>query len=466
LEARQFADLISMSYLRVRTESFLSGGDIIVPKGYSLQRSTIERAVGYGADFATVKVGLEELRKTRSKEALMPFFYAVIRFIDEFYPTSLSCEYCSPLRRLHLIDKYCLNTCDDHMVRVYAKMTSDITNIIDAAVLHRLKKDNPETTIENGLRAKAEVHSINRELKNYIILESEWLSPMEVRTVRLERRHWVKRVNDDQILKVNFVPNTKESVEELFEVLENGESWTIKGPWKDKKDLIRERYFRNLEHAVRQDPDIVIFPEMCLTVEILQSIVPFIKSLNINRDMIIVAGTIWNEESNHLYVFDEYGTQLLTQAKMSRYIAKGKDGIFRQEGIQIPNSDRLVNLLDIPSLGRFAFFICKDIMEEDVLMFLKQMQVNVLIVPAYTQSYDVLSRVKDLVASFHMIVVLANACGAVGNKRKPLGHVLLPTTTGSKREIRQIEITRSESICEDCITQCGGIVHKIDLKEC
>ena len=119
------------------------------------------------------------------------------------------------------------------------------------------------------------------------------------------------------------------------------------------------------------------------------------------------------------------------------------------------------DLLEIPGIGRVGVCICKDLINENVKMFHRYFGTNLLIVPAYTSSNDLLSSAKNLAEEFNCIVVVANACSAIGNKQKNcIGFLSLP----AKKDTTRTSLVReygNKDCAGECIRGCCGKLFSI-----
>lgn len=104
-------------------------------------------------------------------------------------------------------------------------------------------------------------------------------------------------------------------------------------------------------------------------------------------------------------------------------------------------------------------------LSEDVRLFHKHIGTDILIVPAYTSSSDLLSAAQNMSTDYNCIVVVVNACSAVegdGDLDKELGFVTLPMKVKGKRSSRVIPYFRRDCI-KICHEQCIGKRIEIDF---
>jgi hypothetical protein len=154
----------------------------------------------------------------------------------------------------------------------------------------------------------------------------------------------------------------------------------------NNEEQYKQKVLEILERLKFKSIDIVVFPEMVFSEDILTSVK---KYLNQNKGYftLIISGTIWKNRENKCVVISGDGLELIRQDKLNRYektrdtSAKGNN-----EGIYISSENKIINIFDVLNIGRFSISICIDFITEEYYKELEKIGTNMSFVPAYTSS--------------------------------------------------------------------------------
>lgn len=295
--------------------------------------------------------------------------------------------------------------------KIKGKLIDNYEKIVDRTVVH-------------------EKSIINRFLANYSVVKN---ANNRISLKTIEMHGFVERIKRNG-LKVALNPITKNDLLYYFDMIYHTDpspSFSVKVV-KDREEELNNVFFESLKNSVLNGADLIIFPEMHLTENLLKLVPNMIKQLKIERQSLIMAGTLSNSSSNTAYLFDNYGNLILKQKKYGQLLLKDSndDNITYIERREWDDTkDVLLALLDIVDYGRMSIFICKDVYDSAKKDTLINCSVDFLLMPSYSKSNSVSDYLQDLAKS-RVISFFVNSFGALLKKKenweKTLGKAVLP----------------------------------------
>lgn len=282
-----------------------------------------------------------------------------------------------------------------------------------------------DSTKHFGLRTRksnSDTSSINDSLENYLICYSENFTP---NMYIFKDEQFIKNIKDRESLNIAIMPLTNESIENLFDLEYNYKSFEINNAKKDKVLFIQEIFETQLRKVATCDVDIIIFPEMYLTDELVNNMTEVITNAFSSMSFydstkLIVTGTQWKNQSNICYIYDSSGQLIYQQHKFTPFRLKGKLE-------HLESNNNYVNFLDIYELGRIFTLICKDIESLAIKGIFKDTLADICLYSAYSPSLNVIKHSEDLAKTYNMITVFANACAAIPTDKKyNIGYSAIP----------------------------------------
>ncbi|MFA5283380.1 MAG: hypothetical protein WC366_02555 [Bacilli bacterium] len=369
-----------------------------------------------------INVFLENLDKTY--DSVMPkydFLVAFLWFYDKerlFAPLNDKFKY----KNLAFSGTYSKSTIEEGIrIRDYF-----ILPIIHSEIKGKLI-NNYEKIVSKTVHEK---NIINRFLLNYSIVKNKD-NLISLKTIEMHK--FVERIKSNG-LKVALNPIAYKNFEYYFTMITHVNpcpSFSVKVVEDHEKELINV-FSDSLNKSVAKGVDLIIFPEMHLTTKLLEQIPSMIKYLKIERQSLIMVGTLSNETSNMAYLFDNYGNLVLKQKKYGQFLLRDPNNINISyvEGREWNDAeDVLLALLDIVDFGRMSIFICKDIYEPKKKDALINCSVDFLLMPSYSESNSISDCLNDLAKS-RVISFFVNSFNAFLKKKenieKILGKVVLP----------------------------------------
>ena len=152
------------------------------------------------------------------------------------------------------------------------------------------------------------------------------------------------------------------------------------------EEQYKQKVMDILDKLALEKANIVIFPEMVFSDYILNSVKKYLNE-NKGRFSLIIAGTIWKNKKNECVILSGDGIELTRQLKLNPYHkTPNLQNEGNNEGIIVTEGNKIINILDIDSIGRFVTPICVDFISEGYYGEMKNMGVNLSFVPAYTSS--------------------------------------------------------------------------------
>lgn len=194
-------------------------------------------------------------------------------------------------------------------------------------------------------------------------------------------------INDNNKLKIAIVPISNK---DWFDVIDEKDgSFTIEYNDKDKEDIINHSYEKLLLELDGQGVDIVVFPELAILNNTTNQIIKFLSYnclVNKTRNLkLIFMGSRWFDKKNESILLSGSGKILLRNEKIVPAKITNEKGEELFEGIR--EWPEYINLIDIESIGRIYYLICKDGLENKSLSEIYYTyEVNVSIISAYSNS--------------------------------------------------------------------------------
>ena len=226
--------------------------------------------------------------------------------------------------------------------------------------------------------------SCNSNFKNIVFINKNYLMGYEPRVIYY-------KAEDDSMLslkkqiRVAFAPFLQESwflakfddIKDEFEIL----------PDDSKTIIINNAFTRIIEESDREGANIVVFPELALHPTSEKVLKEYLCNWSFHNLKLCFFGSLWQNMSNTSLLFTASGTLLARQCKKIPYVHyhKEKEKYYREK---ITVSDKQVMFVDIEGVGRIAYFICADVNAGEIKTLSSVMQVDFIIVSAYTGSTD------------------------------------------------------------------------------
>lgn len=424
--------------------------DICYEKEKNFSREAVNKIYG--------KLSIMENEITDS-DAKSEFYYLIIMAVDTY-----EYRYASISTTLRQIKSMTGLNEDNADVLIYPKMQRTVIHEISDNLENYEKKQMNKR--RGGLRKRKDIdtNGINKRLNNYIIIERCDMKEYDINLHILQDGGvFSKQVLDKQCLDILIFPFDDNNIENVMNIEMGERFFDLKG--YKKEDEFCDRYIELITYAMQYEADIVIFPEMYLSMNIVDKVSEKIKSMKIRKNMIIVIGTLWENKTNICFICNHRGKIIIRQHKQSPFLYKGKDE-------NLANKEKILHFLDIDAIGRLAFGVCKDIDNERILQKMKALMCDVYIFPAFSPSLNIIRTAEELAKSYNGITVFANACAAMCNekkdridvsKEKKVGFVTIPCKYEDKSGVKSYYYCYNND-CNSC-NCCKGKKIKILLNQ-
>lgn len=309
--------------------------------------------------------------------------------------------------------------------------------------------------------------------KNYIIMEKGTIEEFPVNVSRVRGDSGLgKYYEGKNNIKLTLIPFTQVDLDEIQNIRYEGRYFSCEGMKSGQEERLLSKQKRLFELLAQENAtDFIIFPEMLFTENMTQC------SIGRNeRPEMVVNGSVWEDGYNYSTIC-LCGNEVYKHYKRCPYIAKrheggesGKEREYQEKLNPLGKSNKTYNIIEAGSFGRIAIGICKDIDDPSMLLLWRMLRVNLLLVPAFSSSADLESTAESLASLYNIIVVLCNACSAVGGLKeeqqaalpsKAIGFIALPARKGKKRT-SVLEYYYKKDTCSSCVDVCMG--HKAIIK--
>ncbi len=304
--------------------------------------------------------------------------------------------------------------------------------------------------------------AINEKISNYMLVDKSRLPKgIQLNHLIYDDVDLVNQMHSDHIASFLFIPFTNKFFE-LFDAKTNEDESTfniVRKMNSIQEDEYKERYFESLLKATRESKaEIIMFPEMILTRSIVDELPKRIEQMKINYACIIVAGTLWENNKNTCFMYNQFGELIVSQNKYHPFHYSKID---RDENLII-ESNHVFNIIDIPTIGRFVLFICKDFFEDEYQDLASLVNADFIIIPSFSVKESVVRDADSIVQKNRSIIVYANACNLVlvpikdsSEKKNEIGSISYPIPE-THRSYSKTEVIYRKVQCSDCNKHCDA----------
>lgn len=201
--------------------------------------------------------------------------------------------------------------------------------------------------------------------------------------------------------------------------------------------LLKERAKKIIDEAIEESADIVLFPEMMGTEELLRFCADYIAD---HESTLLPSITILpscerqidQKWSNSLRILDKNGDCVFQYSKKHPFRfdmkTEGNGCKLLKYFEPIDDCDRQACVIHVPGIGRIGVFICSDVFLQGFLdMLVEQMKITLLLFPTFSPGSDQLLRSLSPAFQYVCDVLLCNTCAAWDN-------ILLPLKERTKNE--------------------------------
>lgn len=383
----------------------------------------------------------------------------------ESYGTEIYNEATIAYHLLQAVDLYAENRSESSLRAPLNKKYSE------SSYIYRCSGEDilAEAAVQLDFREKIHVTEIRNEFKCLRILEKTELDngmePPAFVTLYIDAFDPDRRaVLDDKKIKIAMIPFGKEELITFERV--RGNSFCIKYIEECKQTAVK-RALRMLETAIRQNANMIIFPEYVCFPEMQEEIGNYLWETyrkfpgRMKHLLLVIAGSGWSEDGNNVSQVYSYSGKLLgEQYKYAPYDEIDEDGNRWVEQLQKPGKKSII--VQIPGLGTVMTAICRDVSNRGKTEKMANIfKTNFIMVPAWSKSlYGGFETQLGNITETNMTTnsLVCNCCGAVedeDNLKRGLA-----VTPHKKRSIIKAKTQIIESKAERC-QECAGCIFSV-----
>lgn len=242
-----------------------------------------------------------------------------------------------------------------------------------------------------------------------------------------------------------------------------------------KEKRIKKKVLEVVELAARQEVDMLIFPEMLGTENIVEKIAHTLDEREDIPDntfpVLTMCPTIWKEHRNFCRVLNDMGAAICEQQKhygvdLPDHICRDHNGGLKKNKGQKRHyvkedikSNQKIYILHCYGIGRLAVAICKDfIMTAYLRMLVEKLKVSLIVVPSFTCNDYQFERMIPKYGILDCNVIWLNTCSArwlndEGKMAAAVTRAFLPSQKGVDEQQKGIkDFCGNEYKCkEKCI---------------
>ena len=183
-----------------------------------------------------------------------------------------------------------------------------------------------------------------------------------------------------------------------------------------------QKLFSTLVIMDKDGINIAIFPELFLFPNTIERISKFCIENNFINLKLIFIGSKWSNRENKSFLLSSKGTKILSHTKkmpFDYYIDSEK----YTENI---TKNNIVNLVDIDGLGRIGYFICKDVLSENLNhLYTSIFSTNIVFVSACTsQTSAMVNKAKADASTKAVSTIMCNAYSLVELDKIDINNIL------------------------------------------
>ena len=291
---------------------------------------------------------------------------------------------------------------------------------------------------------------------NEVLCRLYFINKSGLKRWRLNNVIYDPKVDLSEQLTVAFTPTTSKQSDDVFDIGEdtkhtdeNGRVCRLLGDIRLRDfQYSTENFLKCLESAREEKADIFIGTEMFGTDELCGSTD---SGMNLNyisddynkKPFLIVTPTQWKNHSNSLSVFSSKGELLGKQFKQFGFSPTGKS----RENLQ--NIPREILVIHIRNLGRVAFPICADLIDEGYRnLLINRLKIDFIFCPSYSPGTKEFEKYFAAVVSIGSYAFWLNSCSAV-TEGKHIGLVTIPTA--SLADSTKRIFPECDGLCSSCV---------------
>lgn len=223
-------------------------------------------------------------------------------------------------------------------------------------------------------------------------------------------------------------------------------------------DEIEENFLTCYNRACKEKIDILFAPEMLGTERLSSADESGYNKLFVPKaengfctPFLTLVPTYWHNRTNVLSIFSSSGKKLIEQYKQKSFKLKGKKGICTED---LTDSPKEIALVHIDGLGRLAFPICADYLDEEYRnILITKLKASFIICPSYSFGTSSFEQLVSSGSAYGVRCIWGNSCSAISEVQEPPDYPCLVSTPIISEDAQKVRIH----------PECGGECRKLCL---
>lgn len=307
---------------------------------------------------------------------------------------------------------------------------------------------------------------IDEVTHNYMIWDKSNVEKFPFTIIRIdEDSSLAKHFYHRNKVTIGIVPFTCKGIRDILNIKFEGDTFHVENMYKEANEELKFRYKNIYMWSQNKDIDFLIYPEMLMSEDIIDSITD--EELMNNGPKFIINGSVWTNYSNRAIATDLFGSRVFTYYKKCGFKYRENEKKYKEALDYTINKEYII--LEIGGFGRIGVCICKDLADENVLMFHKLINTNILFVPAFSDSFQLRNDAKAMASKYNCMTVFANSCAAYckhwsEDKGYDIGFIMIPAKLETSSDSYMKNYT-AQKCYESCDSGCCCKVFTIAFDE-
>lgn len=326
---------------------------------------------------------------------------------------------------------------------------------------HYFKDVNKEYGLNIRFMDQSAFHGIDEGIKNYKIVKND---EMEKKVKIQSYKGGYETKENKEELKLGIVPVSKFLWCEVDYFEYQGKNYFRLKDKAEESESINNAYLELLQRCMDEKISIVVFPELAQNKDTERIVRDFLfRSYMMGQDTpdLVFLGSLWKEGKNEGVLLSGNGSVLLRNQKVNAFSVEYQGKRYWED---LDEEAKVIQLLDIPVIGRIQYLICKDGLDDALQHYIWNVfEVSCSIISSFSDS---IIHFEDIGESFGKmyagIQVLGNACAARMEHSDEIGHVIAPC--GKEKKAPSFQKERYKAI-EHCKKDCkfGGCIQVLKI---
>lgn len=292
---------------------------------------------------------------------------------------------------------------------------------------------------------------LNGLLQNFYYIDQNRLDGMRLKNYILDRRAVIK--NEKTALKIALSPITQQKTVEFSAPYEgiNGKTGIPQKMFRVERLLgeeqVTDQVIENIFIAGEQETDIIVFPEMLGTQEMLRKVTEELESgRGADIPALIVFPSVWEKTENDLdntnksYMILNGEEILFGQHKRCDYKYDTANGPVYEDINRDRDKNNILNVVHVEGLGRICIVICYDYLdEENQEMIMKNIRPTLVCTPSFSTGSFHFETLAEAFFKQSCNLVWCNTCSAAHETEKDRNFEIIGLITTLSKQCEPLD---------------------------